>query len=178
MTKNILYIGRFQPFHLGHADAVRQIFQKFQGEKIKLFIGIGSAEDNFQPKNPITAGERFEIIESAMQELDISSEDYAIVPIRNINHYALWPQHVQQYLPEISVFASGSPLTQNLWENAFPASEILSLSKREDISGTEIRKAIAENDSQKIQKFLLPSVQKKIQKFLLADRLQKMKTSF
>ena len=39
MQKNILYIGRFQPFHSGHADAVQQILEKYP--EISL-IGIGA----------------------------------------------------------------------------------------------------------------------------------------
>lgn len=178
--KNILYIGRFQPFHKGHADAVKQIFEKFSGEKFHLFIGIGSAENNFEEKNPLTAGERFQIINDAMKELGISPEFYSLVPIRNINHYALWPHHVQQYLPQIDVFVSGSPLVQNLWNTSFPESEIFLLTQREKISGTTLRKFLLQEgeNSPYLQNFLLSSVQKNIQKFGLQQRLQKIKTAF
>lgn len=184
MIKNILYIGRFQPFHTGHADAVEQIFRKFSDEFSKnsahLFIGIGSAEQNFEEKNPLTAGERLEIIDAAMQELRFSREHYSIVPIRNIDHYALWPHHVQQYLPEISVLASGSSLVQNIWKTAFPQSEILALTQNKKISGTQIREKIIKNSGEikNTDEFLLSSVSEKIQKFGLQDRLQKMKTEF
>jgi len=187
MKKNILYIGRFQPFHKGHADAIQQILQNFPEisknspqDSTHLFIGIGSAENNFEEKNPLTAGERFEIIESALQEMNISREHYSIIPIRNINHYALWPHHVQQYLPEISVLASGSKLVQQLWKSSFPDSEILSLNQNKKISGTLIRQKIRENSTEikNTDKFLLSSVSQKIQKFRLAERLQNMKTEF
>ena len=100
---NALYIGRFQPFHKGHANAIEQIFKTIETGDV-LYIGIGSAENNFTDQNPLTAGERFEIIESAMQEMGIDKKRYSIVPIRNIDHYALWPYHVQQYIPKISQF--------------------------------------------------------------------------
>ena len=187
MQKNILYIGRFQPFHSGHADAVQQILEKYPEisdttNDAHLFIGIGSAENNFEEKNPLTAGERFEIIDTAMQEMNISRNNYSIIPIRNINHYALWPHHVQQYLPEISVLASGSKLVQNLWKTSFPNSEIIEISQNKKISGTLIRQKILENSLNKktdeTDTYLLPSVLKKIQKFRLQERLEKMKTEF
>lgn len=187
MTKNILYIGRFQPFHNGHADAVQQILEKYPeisdtNDCAHLFIGIGSAENNFEEKNPLTAGERFEIIDAAMQEMNISRNHYSIIPIRNINHYALWPHHVQQYLPEISVLASGSKLVQNLWKTSFPHSEIIEIAQNKKISGTIIRQKISEISGNKktdeIHTYVLSSVLKKIQKFRLQERLLKMKTEF
>lgn len=178
MTKNILYIGRFQPFHMGHADAVRQIFQKFSHEDIHLFIGIGSAENNFLEKNPLTAGERFQIIRDALLEMGIAPENFSILPIRNIDHYALWPYHVQQLMPPIDIFFSGSLLVKTLWKQSFPNTEIFALEQREKISGTVLREKLRTGDTQNIQKFLLPSVLNNIKKIGLAKRLQKMKTDF
>ncbi len=172
MIKNILYIGRFQPFHKGHADAIKQIFQKFpeiSQNTSHLYIGIGSAENNYEKKNPLTAGERFEIIDTAMQEMKIPRENYSIIPIRDINHYALWPHHVQQYLPKISILASGSKLVQSLWKTAFPESEIITIVQNEKISGTQVRQKIIDN--KKTDNVLLSSVLQKIEKFSLQERL-------
>jgi nicotinamide-nucleotide adenylyltransferase len=195
MKKNILYIGRFQPFHKGHADAVSQILEdiieNLENNNIyNIFIGIGSAENNFTESNPLTAGERFEIIEEACHEIlankniqnDIKSKiKFHIVPIRNIDHYALWPNHVQQYLPEIDILYSGSPLILQLWEKSFSykLNEITKkitkkIEKRIDISGTQIRKIISNNDN--LQKYLLNSTILLLEKFELQKRLQNMKT--
>ena len=170
---NILYIGRFQPFHLGHADAIAQIFEQNKNVK-KLYIGIGSAENNFTQDNPLTAGERFEIIEKVMQELHISSDKYTIVPIRNIDHYALWPYHVQQYLPLIQHFYSVSPLVLQLWKNAFPNTTITQIIKRKDISGTQVRNMITGNIS--LKKYCLQSTIDILQEKKIKERLKNMKT--
>ena len=170
---NILYIGRFQPFHCGHLDAIAQIFEQNK-ELTKLYIGIGSAETNFMPKNPLTAGERFEIIENAMQEMEIPSDKYAIVPIRNIDHYALWPNHVQQYLPKIHNFYSGSPLVLQLWKKSFPDTNIHQIKKRKEISGTCVRKKILAGED--LEGFCLESVQNILEEKKIKQRLEDMRT--
>jgi len=194
---NILYVGRFQPFHKGHADALLQILNNIKLEDnttvYSIFIGIGSAETNFTVNNPLTSGERFEIIDAACLEIleifliknqHISKNNikFHIIPIRNINHYALWPHHVQQYLPKIDIFYSGSPLVLQLWKNAFSATKINTIQKNKNISGTELRNSICnnenffENNNINLKKYYLDSTIKLLKQFKLLERLQNMKT--
>lgn len=137
-----LYIGRFQPFHLGHLDAIKQIFEA--GETELLLIGIGSAEESHTPDNPFTAGERFEIIADALEEAGIPREKYFICPIRNINNYALWPHHVVRLIPPLSRVYSGSPLVRELF-SYIPNLEVKALTDRTNISATKVRKALQKN---------------------------------
>ncbi len=169
MKKNILYIGRFQPFHKGHTDAIHQIFEKYDHQIRKLYIGIGSAEDNFLPKNPLTASERFQIIESALEELKIPAEKWAIVPIRNINLYSLWTQHVQQYLPPIDVVASGSSIVQMLFRQEENV-EIFPIEKRTNLCASDIRKKLLKGEH--INEYLLSSTQKHLKDFHFYDRMR------
>ena len=193
---NILYIGRFQPFHKGHADAVLQILNGITLENktdiYNIFIGIGSAETNFTESNPLTSGERFEIINAACVEIleiflrnnaNISKNNinFHIIPIRNIDHYALWPYHVQQYLPKIDIFYSGSPLVLQLWKNAFAEAKINKIQKNKNISGTEVRSYICNNDGISennidMTKYCLDSTVKLLKRLKLSERLQNMKT--
>ena len=55
---NGLLIGRFQPFHLGHLDAVLFALSRVEN----LWIGIGSSNKRNEKKNPFTADERIEMI--------------------------------------------------------------------------------------------------------------------
>ena len=51
-------IGRFQPFHLGHLEAI-----KFALSKVEyLHIGIGSSNKSHEARNPFTADERKQMI--------------------------------------------------------------------------------------------------------------------
>src|SRR3970040_1541422 len=54
MPGRALWIGRFQPFHLGHLSMAKRIL----AEVDELVIGIGSAQYSHTPENPFTAGER------------------------------------------------------------------------------------------------------------------------
>ncbi|MBP7820288.1 MAG: adenylyltransferase/cytidyltransferase family protein, partial [Candidatus Methanofastidiosum sp.] len=50
-----LYIGRFQPFHLGHLHVVKLILNSSK----EIIIAIGSSQVSHTIQNPFTAGERF-----------------------------------------------------------------------------------------------------------------------
>ena len=59
-----LLIGRFQPFHLGHLEAVIFALSKVE----KLYIGIGSSNKSNEKRNPFTADERKNMILSSINE--------------------------------------------------------------------------------------------------------------
>ncbi len=141
-TETALFIGRFQPFHLGHLDAVRQIF----ADNIEfLIIGIGSAEQNLTPDNPFTAGERFTIIRQSLIAAGIDPALFTIVPVRNINNYALWPRHTELLVPEFSRVYSGSPLVRHLFEQ-YSNKQVVALNDTTGISATLVRQSILDQD--------------------------------
>jgi len=109
-----LFIGRFQPLHLGHLSAIKDIV-KAEG---KVLIGIGSAEQSFLDDNPFTCSERIQMIEAAMKEAKIPCEKYRIIPVRNINNYALWVNHVQNILPPFDKVYTSSKIVKRLFERA------------------------------------------------------------
>ena len=49
-----LYIGRFQPFHMGHLSIVKRALKECD----TLVIAIGSSQENRTKKNPFTFEER------------------------------------------------------------------------------------------------------------------------
>lgn len=173
--KTSLYIGRFQPFHLGHCDAISQIFER--GDTDVLLLGIGSAEENFTPQNPFTAGERFQMIYAGMQELGYHPHQFSILPIRNINHYALWPRHVEQLCPPFSRVFSGSPLVQHLFSEFLPEIEVAELYDRTEISATQVREMII--DEKDLSSVVLESTEDFLHHLGAQKRLQDIqKTSF
>ncbi|MCD4800755.1 MAG: adenylyltransferase/cytidyltransferase family protein, partial [Methanococcoides sp.] len=46
--KRAFYIGRFQPFHLGHHSVITSIAEEVD----ELIIGIGSAQTSHEVNNP------------------------------------------------------------------------------------------------------------------------------
>ena len=136
---NALFIGRFQPFHLGHLSVIKKALE----ENDRLFIGIGSSEANFLPANPFTCSERFQMIEAALYEIKIPREKYEIVTIRNIDNFALWVRHLELYIPPFERVYTGSDPVQYLFEdnnrNSKTTHEIISIKKEQKVSGTSVR---------------------------------------
>ena len=135
-----LFLGRFQPFHLGHLDALAQVFAR---EKY-VIIGIGNTEDDYVPQNPFTAGERYQMIEAAIlgQKVGgpvITRERFTILPVRNIHHYSLWVKHIESLLPPFGKVYSGSTIVQRLFRE-HGGHEVIGVSLNKKISATVVRK--------------------------------------
>ena len=57
-----LLVGRFQPFHFGHLNAVQNILKSYDA----LIIIIGSANKSCELKNPFSVKERMSMITNTM----------------------------------------------------------------------------------------------------------------
>jgi bifunctional NMN adenylyltransferase/nudix hydrolase len=79
-----VYIGRFQPFHAGHADLLRQALAMAP----LCVVVIGSAHQARTPKNPFTWQERAEMIQLAMPQAD--RERLVFVPMRDFYDQDRW----------------------------------------------------------------------------------------
>lgn len=133
-------IGRFQPFHKGHLEVVRKIAR----ECSSVTIGIGSAQYSHTLENPFTAGERHLMISSALEDDGI--ENYYLVPVVDINRYAVWVSHVVSMVPPFEVVYSNNPLTRRLFSEAGYDVRNSPMFNRAVYSGTEIRRRIASGD--------------------------------
>ena len=89
-----IFIGRFQPIHLGHMHTIKQILDK--GEE--LVIAIGSAQYSHTPNNPFTGGERVMLIKRALLDAGLPVERIDIIPIPDININPLWIAHLKSYV--------------------------------------------------------------------------------
>ena len=74
-----LFIGRFQPFHNGHAEQIRLISKKYE----EIIIGIGSVQRSHTIENPFTAAERTAMIKEFLKDEGI--KNYQIFEIRDLN---------------------------------------------------------------------------------------------
>ncbi|MBT4917362.1 nicotinamide-nucleotide adenylyltransferase [Candidatus Peregrinibacteria bacterium] len=175
--QSALFIGRFQPFHNGHLDIVKKILEDNQ----RVILAVGSAEKNYLSSNPLTAGERFRVIDESLREAGISSERYAIVPVRNVNNYALWVNHINIYVPPYTRIYTGSPIVKACYEGKYQrpdgtcktGPEVIQVEKELEVSATKVRESILNKDD---WESLVPKAAAKVLKEMeLPKRLQTIK---
>ena len=132
-------IGRFQPFHLGHLDAV--LFGLSKSEN--LFIGIGSSNRFNERKNPFSAKERREMIISSIEPSMI--DRIKIFDIPDVGDHEKWTFEIDQIVPKYDVVFSNDEFTKTLFEKRNIDVIPVVLKDREKFSGTNIRELIADN---------------------------------
>ena len=99
-----LMMGRFQPFHLGHLDLVKQILADCD----EVIIAITSSQFNYLEKDPFTAGERIEMIHDSLVQTNIDLSKCFIVSIENQFNIATWAAYLKSALPSFDKVYSGN----------------------------------------------------------------------
>jgi nicotinamide-nucleotide adenylyltransferase len=135
MVKRGLFVGRFQPFHLGHLGAVEDALKEVD----ELVIVIGSAQYSHRIDNPFTAGERLVMVRRALEEAKIDNSRIWIVPVPDVHLHMMWVSAVEGYTPRFEVVYSNEPLTRRLFIEAGYTVRPIRFHKRDVYSSTEIR---------------------------------------
>ena len=105
-----LMMGRFQPFHLGHLDLVKQILTECD----EVIILVTSSQFNYLEKDPFTAGERIEMIHNSIKESDIDLTRCIILAIENQFNIATWFAYLRSMLPQFDRVYSGNEYVKML----------------------------------------------------------------
>lgn len=84
--KTALFVGRFQPMHIGHLDAIEWILERYR----KVIIVIGSSRESRTEENPFTFEERKEIIEKTLRSEGIKERQYEIIGIPDVYDDKAW----------------------------------------------------------------------------------------
>ncbi len=132
-TMRALIVGRFQPFHNGHLEIVRQILKS--GDSV--IIGIGSAQYSHTLKDPFTAGERHLMISTSLEAENIGN--FYLVPIEDVNSNPLWVAHVEALTPKFDTIYTNNPLVTRLFYEAGYNAKSVPMLNRSRWSGTRIR---------------------------------------
>ncbi|MCD6369570.1 MAG: nicotinamide-nucleotide adenylyltransferase [Thermoproteales archaeon] len=167
MEKRGLFIGRFQPFHLGHLEALKWILSR----EDRVVIGIGSSQYSHTHKNPFTLGERIEMIWRVLKQEGILDKClFASIPDTDEVH-SLWVAQVKSCCPPFSTAYSNDPLTILLFKEAGIPVMNIPFFKRTIYEGTRIREMIAKGDRE-WEKLVHPEVAKFIREIKGEDRLR------
>ena len=139
-------IGRFQPFHLGHLEAIKFALAKVE----HLHVGIGSSNKSHEERNPFTADERKKMILSSIN--DELQKNLSIHYIPDVNDHSKWTDLVDEIIPEYDVVFSNDDFTHELYGKRGKSIISVELKSRSDLSGTNIRNLILTD--QKWKQFL------------------------
>ena len=143
--RRALFVGRFQPFHLGHLEAVKSIMQKAE----ELVIAIGSAQYSYELINPFTGGERLTMIRLALNEAKVDPARYLIVPIPDIHRPPMWVTWVVLLAGHFDVVFSNEPVTARVFKEKGYKVEPIPPYRPELHSSSEIRKRIQADENWK-----------------------------
>jgi nicotinamide-nucleotide adenylyltransferase len=132
----ILFIGRFQPFHIGHLEAVRHLTK--MGD---IIIAVGSAQYGNSFRNPFNYIERAKMIWDALEEGGLGVID--IVPVKDIHNHQRWAEHVKAHVPLYDAVFTNSDTDRHIF--LFAGDNVIDewYHDRERYKGEKVREALA-----------------------------------
>lgn len=134
-----VFLGRFQPFHIGHHRTVEQYKEAYED----FALVVGSSKKSRTAENPLSFEERKRIIEACHSNIEIvglEDED------REEEGYIDWTEKLMEKT-EADVVITRNNLVQRLVRKYSDAEiEDQELYRPEKCSGTRIRKKIREGE--------------------------------
>jgi len=146
----LAFIGRFEPFHNGHAVAARHALSRAR----KLIVLVGSADTPRTTRNPWTVAERMVMIQAALEDV---SDRLILKPLRDhLYNEALWIADVQRSVADairedggneadvrIGVIGQDKDAT-SYYLREFPQWPLEEVNRTETLSATELRRYLFE----------------------------------
>jgi nicotinamide-nucleotide adenylyltransferase len=166
MVSRGLYVGRFQPFHLGHLKAIRNVLEEVD----EIVIVIGSAQYSHNRDNPFTAGERLTMVRQALREAAMDPFRFWVVPVPDVHLHMMWVANVEGYTPKFDLVYSNEPLTRRLFSEAGYKVKNIPFFDRVIYSSTVVREKMLNGEDWKV---LVP---KSVAEFILSiDGVNRLK---
>ena len=134
---NGLLIGRFQPFHLGHLEALRYALSKVDN----LWVGLGSSNKLPQKNNPFSAKQREKMIFDSIDQS--MKEKISIYPIPDVDNHIKWIEKIDTIVPKFDIVFSNDELTKRLYSKRSVQVNSIPFVNRDQLSGTKIRSLIS-----------------------------------
>ena len=149
-----LFIGRFQPLHKGHVNAIRELFKKYD----KIVIAIGSTNKK-NAENPFSFQERKSMLNASLRKY---KRPYRIIGVSDVKSDVKWKGHL---IKKGNISKSAAIVTCNTWTaKCFSGYKIIKpkILNAKKYNGTRIRKMIKENKSWKslVPKQIVPIIKK------------------
>lgn len=138
-----LFIGRFQPFHLGHMHALEIASASCK----KLVIGIGSSQEAGTEKNPLSAAARIKIIKAALVGSSVGRMKPKFITIPDFGNDDAWFNYINERIPRLDVVFSGNQLVKKIFKSHKIAVITLRWYNRRRLSSTNVRRAIKKGEN-------------------------------
>lgn len=153
--KHAVFIGRFQPFHNGHLQALKSALEI--AEEVILVIGSYKASCNI--KNPLTYEERVEMIKYTLDDSEVQKDESVrssdllsrvkFIPVRDYyNNDNLWVSEVQVKVSEFvennefAVLIGTYKDSSSYYLNLFPQWEFYPLPPNKSLNATKVRETL------------------------------------
>lgn len=144
MYKRALYVGRFQPFHIGHLYAVKYILERAE----EIVIAVGSSQFSNTIRNPLSVDERYEMIIRALRQEGIPLRKVFLVNIPDTESPEEdWGLIVLDRVPRIDVAYSNDPETIKDLTSVGVKVLPIPFYERDRFSATNIRELILEGNN-------------------------------
>ena len=134
--KKALFVGRFQPFHIGHMLAVEEILR----HNDHVIIIIGSARQKGTLENPFSVEERIGMIKDSLLAEGIS--DFEISSVEDFHDDKLWTSAIMKAY-KFDIVYSQNPWTIECFRKNGIKVKRHRLYHKRLYSGVSIRKRIA-----------------------------------
>jgi len=142
-----LFIGRFQPFHLGHIDALKQARKDGITE---FLIGVGSSNKEHTAENPFSYEERKVMITKILNAIGVK---FTIYPLPDVESDEDRKNYIIKNLPRFDAVISGNPRTTSIFKKVkYP---MCNIKITKDIKSTTIRHMLHVGDIERL-KTLVP----------------------
>ena len=143
-----LYIGRFQPIHIGHESIIRKMLKECN----IVIVAIGSAQEHNTPRNPFNFYERKDLITNVFYR-EIISGQLTIIPLKdreNPSNDASWGDYVFEKVKWFTnekpdVVYEGEETERNTWYDNLDVAIVKVPRTDIPVSATKLRKALADS---------------------------------
>jgi NAD+ synthase len=136
--KKVIFVGRFQPFHNGHLEAIKWIL----GQTDKVAIAIGSMQEYNTLRHPLEFKDRKAIVEAALKEAGI--KNYKLFGLPDFYNDVAW---TKKMLESAGIAADKAVLVSlNGWATTSAQNFGVQTAKHpvfcNDLSATQVRETI------------------------------------
>ena len=136
---SLVVLGRFQPFHHGHALLIKaaEEWRSLNASEMSLSIVIGSSNRPESMENPWSSAERITMLNTWLDAEGIV--DVSIVSVPDIEDPPNWVVHAEMYHGAAGVFFTSDIPSAELYENAGWPVITTSLEQRDNFEGWRVR---------------------------------------